>query len=53
MSDSVDSQTSEIDEETLNLGHNGAGDDCISKVVTYGGNSALIGKAVPVMMRSI
>ena len=38
-----DSQTSESSEEELVLGHHGAGDDCITKVVAYGGNSALIG----------
>ena len=40
-----DQQTSESGEEELNLGDHGAGDDCITKVVTYGGNSALIGKS--------
>lgn len=37
-------------EEELDLGHHGAGDDCITKVVTYGGNSALIGKAAFLLM---
>ena len=31
-------------EEELVVGHNGAGDDCITKVVTYGRNSALAGE---------
>lgn len=31
-------------EEELIVGHNGAGDDCITKVVTYGRNSALAGE---------
>ena len=46
-------QGSENGEETLNLGHHGAGDDCITKVVTYGGNSALIGTSLQDMERSI
>ena len=35
----------ESGEEELSLGHHGAGDDCITKVLTYGGNSVLIGKS--------
>ena len=35
----------ESGEEELNLGHHGAGDDCITKVITYGGSSMLIGKS--------
>ena len=35
----------ESGEEELNLGHHGAGDDCITKVITYGGSSVLIGKS--------
>ena len=39
-------QTSEGGEEELILGHHGGGDDCITKIVTYAGNSALIGKII-------
>ena len=39
-----DQETSETGEE-LTLGHHGAGDDCITKIVAYGGNSALVGKS--------
>ena len=38
-------------EEELSLGHGGSGDDCISKVVTYGRNSALTGKMTFALMR--
>ena len=40
----MSSPESESGEEELILGHNGAGDDCITKVVTYGRNSALAGE---------
>ena len=47
----MSSQAPERGEEELNLGHGGAGDDCISKVVTYGRNSALAGKSAFALVR--
>lgn len=41
----------ESDKEQLVVGHNGAGDDCITKVVTYGRNSALAGEKPFVVVR--
>jgi ABC-type uncharacterized transport system ATPase component len=38
-------------EDELIVGHNGAGDDCFTKVVTYGRNSALAGEIPVVVVR--